>query len=336
MLDFMQKYFPKRLIICLKRFRQTSHLYYYSYLQAKRFNKFYSKVNPNDAKQIETRIIYLTHQIEKGLSHSDFRYNFGKKIFLELPRLLNNYERINSDYKNNIFYNECISALHEYVKKHVENNQNLDFQKRCFTSEQWNNIINNTSGKGGTIDIYKNDKLKNSSLAFIDLFTNRHSIREFSDENVSIDLIERAIQISMRTPSVCNRQATRIHVITNPEKIAKALSLQSGVNGFPTPPVLILVTTDIRAFMTAYERNEGFVDGGLFAMSLLLSLESIGLGACPLNTMFNKTIEEKTRALLNIPDNEYLIMYIEIGHYPKHVRTCKSLRYNYKDITVIE
>ena len=62
----------------------------------------------------------------------------------------------------------------------------------------------------------------------------------------------------------------------------KALKIQGGFLGYAMPPVLLLVTSDIRAFMNNGERNEPFVDGGLFSMSLLYALEAYGLAACPL------------------------------------------------------
>lgn len=61
--------------------------------------------------------------------------------------------------------------------------------------------------------------------------------------------------MSMRTPSVCNRQPTRVHVILDKEVIAEALHIQGGVNGYPAPPALLMITSDLRAFMTSYERN---------------------------------------------------------------------------------
>lgn len=56
--------------------------------------------------------------------------------------------------------------------------------------------------------------------------------------------------------------------------------------------------------MTPQEHNEGFVDGGLFGMSLLLALEKQVLAACPLNTMFRLKAEKVTRRLLGIPEYE--------------------------------
>lgn len=93
------------------------------------------------------------------------------------------------------------------------------------------------------------------------------------------------------------------------------------------PPVLLLVTSDIRAFMNNGERNEPFVDGGLFSMSLLYALEAYGLAACPLNAMFNLSQDRQTRELLDIPDYEFPVMYIAVGNFPESVPVCYSTRY---------
>lgn len=178
-------------------------------------------------------------------------------------------------------------------------------------------------------------KANNSLLPYAQLNEHRHSVREFSDEPVDVNLIEQATDMAMRTPSVCNRQPTRVHLILNPEIITKALAIQGGVGGYAAPPALILITSDLRSFITSYERNEGFTDGGLFGMSLLLSLESLGLASCPLNTMFTAKADKDTRKLLNLPDNEVPVMYIEVGNFLEETRTCASVRYTGNQITTV-
>lgn len=78
--------------------------------------------------------------------------------------------------------------------------------------------------------------------------------------------------------------------------------------------------------MNAHERNERYTDGGLFSMSLLLALEEQSLAACPLNTMFSDKMDAKTRNLIGIPDSEFLVMYIAVGHFPEEISTCASRR----------
>lgn len=84
--------------------------------------------------------------------------------------------------------------------------------------------------------------------------------------------------------------------------------------------------------MNNNERNEPFVDGGLFSMSLLYALEAYGLAACPLNAMFSLSQDRQTRALLNIPDYELPVMYIAVGNFPESVPVCRSTRRDPKAI----
>lgn len=169
-------------------------------------------------------------------------------------------------------------------------------------------------------------------MDFVQLAQNRYSVREYASKPVSQDLLDKVYEVSMKTPSVCNRHATRVYQITYPEKIATALKIQGGFNGYGMPPVLLLITSDIRAFMNNDERNEPFVDGGLFSMSLLYALEAYGLAACPLNAMFSLSQDRKTRALLNIPDYELPVMYIAVGNFPESVPVCRSTRRDPKAI----
>lgn len=272
----VEQWMPKPLIAPLKNLRQSIHLYQDSWAQAKRFNRSYSRIMPHERVRIETRVMFLSHQIEKGLSHHNFRYGFGKKVFNELPTLLTRLEQADLNFANNTVYKESLAALHEYMQRHLDAEKDISWQQSLFTTDQWQHIMNAESNDGGSISIRKSDKLNNKDLSFAALSENRHSVREFADEPVSLDELNQAIQMAMRTPSVCNRQPTRVHVILDKEVIAKALHIQGGVNGYPAPPALLMITSDLRAFMTSYERNEGYTDGGLFGMSLLLSLESLG------------------------------------------------------------
>ena len=134
---------------------------------------------------------------------------------------------------------------------------------------------------------------------------------------------------------VCNRQPVRVYAITNKSIIEKALKLQGGFNGYKVPPALFLITADNEAFLSISEHNEGFVDGGLFSMALLMAMEANKIAACPLNTMFSKQIDQQTRNIIGVPENEFLIMYIAAGHFPDETHTCISKRYPVQDILTI-
>ena len=93
----------------------------------------------------------------------------------------------------------------------------------------------------------------------------------------------------------------------------KLLKLQNGNNGFnQSINKLLIVTSDVKRF-TKLESNQIFVDGGLFAMSLLYSLHAQGIASCCLNTCLPYVDELSIKNEGDIPSSERLIMMIGIG-----------------------
>ena len=300
----------------------------------KRFIKNYSASHKKASlNQIKTYLIFYTHSLEKGLSHDDFRNGFGKKALTALSTNLKVYEKNGFDKSDKVYVN-AISTLKEYIKAHSSVGYDTDYLSKMF-EHFLDEAKKCKKDIGGKMVINKSDKINNKLKNFKDLFTERYSVRSYSDDPVDIEDIKTAIDISMKTPSVCNRQSSRVHVITNKDVIKNAMAIQGGMNGYVIPPALIAVTTDSSSFISIYERNQIFIDGGAFSMSLLLSLEYQGLAACPLNTMFSIKRDKAMRKLLNIGSNENLIMIISVGNFKEKNNVAKSFRLSSKDITSI-
>ncbi len=77
-------------------------------------------------------------------------------------------------------------------------------------------------------------------------------------------------------------------MISEPQKIKKALSYQNETEDL----VILLINYVLTAFNGINERNQSFIDGGMYSMSLY-ALHY--LGACPLNLRKKKrsTFKEK-------------------------------------------
>lgn len=335
MKNLLKRLLPESAIAWIRGRESDVKLRHETIHQMKRFRRSYARRGSTRPAHMETRIIFFTHQIEKGLSHTEFRYGFGKGVLAQIAPLLAALRRVDVNIARNDVYQTAVSALHEYRAKHEAKGVDLTYMRELFDPEIWAEIGATQDRTGGDLVIRAADKTRNAELTFVELMDARHSVREFSDEQVAVAEIKAAVDIAMRTPSVCNRQPTRVHIITNPELIKKAMPLQGGFRGYPMPPALVLITGDNQAFMNQDERNEGYTDGGLFGMSLLLALEEQGLGACPLNTMLPMKRDEATRALLNIPDSEFLVMYIAVGHFRDEVKTCKSQRFSADSIITV-
>lgn len=288
----------------------------------------YAGPDTDDAVAVKAQVTFYAHQVEKGLSHSEFRYGFGKKALANLSCALNKLKSIDNQYTDNEAYRSAIAALHEYIVRHNAVGYDITEAQRLFATDVWSAVVDAEGTEGGSIVVSSSTKDNNGEKTFRELAHDRHAIREYADTPpVTLSELTEAIDLARTAPSVCNRQAARVHVIQNADLIAKALKLQGGFNGYPMPPSLLLVTADNRSFLNVYEHNEGFIDGGLFSMQLLMSLEAVGLAACPLNTVMSVETEDKARALLHIPESENFIMYITVGHYPEQIRLCKSQRY---------
>ena len=304
--------------------------------QSQRFMRWISLDSSTDKARVQTRLAFDIHRLEKGLSHIHFRLGFGKGVLSEISKRLVLLEKADPAYSANPLYNQGLAALHEYQQRHEEQGYDLAQVKAMFPESIWKAAqeykVDDSAANAGSFVMESASKANNLSVDFVQLAQNRYSVREYASKPVSQDLLDKVYEVSMKTPSVCNRQATRVYQIADPEKIATALKIQGGFNGYDMPPVLLLITSDIRAFMNIHERNEPFVDGGLFSMSLLYALEAYGLAACSLNAMFSLSQDRQTRILLNIPDYELPVMYIAVGNFPESVPVCRSTRRDPKTI----
>lgn len=167
-------------------------------------------------------------------------------------------------------------------------------------------------------------------------FASRHSVRHFSGEPVGLDLIERAVRMAQRTPSVCNRQPWKAYAFTDPEQRRRILSFQNGNRGFGDGAAqLLVVTADLQHFTSAGERYQGWIDGGLFAMSLVHALHALGLGACMLNWSVTRETDTAMRAAVGIPDSELVIMMVAVGRLPERLRVAFSARKPLSDVLVV-
>lgn len=146
-------------------------------------------------------------------------------------------------------------------------------------------------------------------------FRRRCSVRQFAPGPIDRATLERAVVLAQKTPSVCNRQCARVHIYTDPGEMRSVLKHQDGNTGFGHEVgAVMVITSDLSCFYKEGERNQGFVDGGLFAMSLVYALHSLGLGSCLLNWSRGPHDDQKLRREIGLPDNEVIITLLAAGH----------------------
>lgn len=327
---FMKKYLPQPLFYVVRSVVDKGRsLYAYNHDRS-RFMRYYTfGSNSDDKINTEAHIIFHTHQIEKGLSHADFRDGFGRDVLAKLRDSLGKID----DHKSTA-YVAALSAIKAYIDIHNEREYDLSECRNILGRDIVEEALACKSDVSGYSVMSKLSKKDNKSKNFKELFNNRFTVREFSDEPVDVEKVYEAVELSTKTPTVCNRQSFRVLVIKDPQVIKQALSVQNGFRGYDYPPVLSIVLTDARAFRGVTERNNQYIDGGSFMMSFLLGLEYVGLAACPLNTMFSIKEEKKARKILGLEDNYNFIAYVAIGNFRDSNKVAKSFRFPADEIIV--
>jgi nitroreductase len=127
-----------------------------------------------------------------------------------------------------------------------------------------------------------------------------------------------------------------VHYYENEEDKKQLLKLQNGNSGFSESiNKLLIITTDTKNF-TKLEGNQVFIDGGMFAMSLVYALHAEGIASCCLNTCVPYVDEKKIKRIGNIPTSERLIMMVGIGKYKENFKVAISNRIATKEILKVK
>lgn len=276
---------------------------------------------PRKSAQLKAKITTRYHNLEKGLSLTEIHLGFGKESILELFEYLNNYVKSGYDQSDTTFQ-AAVSVLNSYITYHERHDFKVDWVK-----QQLQKYKNTHSDSGGTIELTKDYIIRKELGNFEDLALNRHSIRDFSSEAVPLELIKHAVEIAQRAPSVCNRQSGRAHIIINSDVKNMVLALHKGNRGFGhLADKIIIVTSDIRTFTHVGERNQAYIDGSLFGMSLIYALHSLGLATCALNWSTTYKVDKLMRDVTGIPDYEVIIFLVAVGNYKDTFKVTKSSR----------
>lgn len=158
-------------------------------------------------------------------------------------------------------------------------------------------------------------------------FGSRHTLRDFEPHAVTDARLREAVTLALSTPSVCNRQGWHVYRTSDRATISKALSFQNGNQGFSDRiPTLLIITADLNAFDTSTERYQHWIDGGMFAMTLVWAFHAMGLGSCCLNWSKGVKDDLRFRRALRIAPNHSILMMLAVGDIPAGVTVCASPR----------
>jgi nitroreductase len=325
-------FIPKIIRSSIKRvlnYRQLRKNYNYD---MERYFKYSFELGTQKTRRhYESDLIFYYHKIEKGLSLPKPRVGFGKHYIYHLLSIL---EKYNKQYGWDDVSVIALNTLYEYYYFNKKNS--LEFGDIFKRLEELKPTINTNKhvSAGGVIEVTKEEVSKNI-INFKEFAYSRYSIRNFAPGEVSIELLREAVQIAQKTPSVCNRQSWKVYIYSDENK-NKVLKYQNGNLGFGEDASRILIVScELKDFRGVKERNQSYIDGGMYAMSLIYALHSLGIGTCPLNLALNYEDDMKLKKAAKISDSEVVLMMIAIGHIPEKLKVAASPRRKVEEVMTV-
>jgi len=150
-------------------------------------------------------------------------------------------------------------------------------------------------------------------MDFTTVMTTRRSVREYADQTVGDDLLDKVCEAARLAPSACNFQPWRFVVVKDAPRRAQLVKLIPGQPFVATAPVLIVCCGK------RYPQNYNWMGDHLFLIDVGIAIEHLvlaarneGLGTCWIGGFEDKAI----KTLLEIPADHDVIMVLTLG-YPR-------------------
>jgi len=268
-------------------------------------------------KQINKNIFLLRrniHRIEKGLCAEKRRSIFALGFIK--PTIVN-YCSLISDIELNKKYKVDLDWASQVLEKYFSVVKQDDFLRELKKSFQLANS-NETSSSSKLLP-YKFNKLDNIPTINFEQFEylvfKRRSVRFYKNKTVDNSIIENAIRLAKYSPSPCNRYSVRYHCISDKSLINKVGTIVGGAKTFmDNVPKLIAITSIGSAFEGLYDRHASYIDASLSLMTLVYSLETVGLSSCVINWPKVPKNDRLVKKYIDLEQSENVIMLLSIGY----------------------
>lgn len=317
----------KRLYRLVKGTSSSLGAWSYDAVRFAKYSGTFTKERNSAARIAEITKIY--HTIEKGLALPQPRPGFGKE------NIKNLCEKVRKAIQDGIRDPELVNAI-DAISGYADFNSRNALPVAPWIEETL--ALAATHGIGAGVAPVKPGTLPtpDHAEARLDFIFGRQSVRRYADRPVPDEVLHNAAKAGQAAPCVCNRQASKVYFIRDPETKRQALSLQNGNRGFgDTAPIVAIVVVDLRNFLDASERYQGWIDGGLFTMNMLLGFHAQGYGACCLNWSALPAQDKRLRKLGIIQPHESVITMVAVGAPADDYVVARSPRKPLADVCTI-
>ena len=322
------KKFLKRIYIRYSVFRFC--LYEYRYL----ISNLGSSDTFGKKEKIKYSLLLQSHVIEKGLSLKDVKIGFGIPKILNLLNNLNEYMQKYDDHETLFF---VLSIVKQYMVFHESNNVSVDSRIERLYNELAGKFTEEDNSRFlrycGGVETKSRQEVSGEGFDYENFIKSRHSIRTFTGEAVPEEVIRHALEMAEMSPSACNRQPWLVYVRSKKENVLKILDLQTGARQFKEQVAAIVIVASTANAFSITEAHQPYLNGGLYAMNLMLAFHSLGVGTIPLNLGIDNGKIQSIRHELGMPDDALPVLMLAIGQIPETLKVACSRRFSFEEYT---
>jgi nitroreductase len=292
----------------------------FSVIQGKRR---YYRMSLDESKN-KFQLVRNIHKIEKGISMKNRRAVFALDFIEET---VETYLSLKSHSNNDSQMYWAKEVLNNYFEITDSNNPIIGKMKKKFMDNSDNFENKNIP--------YKSSERVESTISYDDfliLNKRRRSVRWYQQKEVNLELVNKAIELSLQAPSACNRQPFQYYIIKDKKILRRLSKLPMGTTGYADNiPLLIAVVGDLNAYFDERDRHVIYIDSSLSAMSFTLALETLGLSSCIINWPDIEIKEKKIQSILKLDNTQRVTMLISVGYADKEGMIPFSCKRDIKD-----
>ena len=146
-------------------------------------------------------------------------------------------------------------------------------------------------------------------MEFKEVIRNRFSCRKYSAREIEREKLDAVLEAGRLAPTAKNLQEQHIYVVQSEEALAKIDKVTSCRYGAPTVLVVAFDKNNVFTYPGG-KRDSGVEDASIVATHMILAAADEGLGSCWIN-FFEP---EKMAAELGLPENEEVLMMLDLGY----------------------
>lgn len=148
-------------------------------------------------------------------------------------------------------------------------------------------------------------------MEFIDVITERYSVRGYLDKEVEKEKLEYVLKAATIAPTGVNAQPFKVYVIDT-KKHKEALSKIYGAKWFVEAPYVLCVVAIIdQAWTRPWDKkNIADIDATIVMDHMILAAQDVGLGTCYIGA-FKK---QEAHRFLNLEENEEAVLFTPLGY----------------------